>query len=174
MKLNNLLIPLLALSASSPVAPPAVISTHLSPQGLFIVVGKFTNAKTGAEIKLPLIVDSGANYMVFPRGTAVLLGLNPEELPSINSGTGNGETTAKKFTLDRFQLGPCVFHHIPALLAGDGLNIPLLGNYMIELLGDVEMRKGELTVRCTESASVEPSRPALAAVAPAKPPRDPS
>jgi aspartyl protease family protein len=117
--------------------------------------GEFTINAHINDMRVPMILDTGASRVVLTAEAARAAGLPTEFLAySIRVDTANGHTQAAPVTLDRISIGGITERAVPALIAQPGqLKTSLLGMSFLNRLESWEVRGTKLMLRAARAGS---------------------
>lgn len=111
--------------------------------------GDFALTATINDVRVPMVLDTGASSVVLTQEAAKAVGLPIEVLNyTIKVETANGRTRAAAVTLDRLAVGNLVERSVPALVVQHGqLKHSLLGMSFLNRLESWEVRGDRLSMR---------------------------
>ena len=97
----------------------------------------------------PMLVDTGASYVMISASTASRIGLQPDAgQPRARFQTANGFAYASPVTLKMIDLGSIILTDVQAYIADEGATeVNLLGASALKRLASVEQRNGLLVLR---------------------------
>jgi aspartyl protease family protein len=97
----------------------------------------------------PMVIDTGATWVVLTYETAKAAGLPLEMLDyNVDIETANGRTHAARLTLDRLAVGRLIERSVPALVVPRGqMKTNLLGMSFLDRLESWEVRADKLMLR---------------------------
>lgn len=100
-------------------------------------------------VNTPMVIDTGASWVVLTYDTAKAAGLPLELLDyNVDIETANGRTRAARLTLDRLAIGKLVERSVPALVLPRGqMRTNLLGMSFLDRLESWEVRADKLMLR---------------------------
>ncbi len=100
-------------------------------------------------VTTPMVIDTGATWVVLTYDTAKAAGLPLELLDyNVDIETANGRTRAARLTLDRLAIGKLVERSVPALVVPRGqMKTNLLGMSFLDRLESWEVRADKLMLR---------------------------
>lgn len=100
-------------------------------------------------VATPMVIDTGATWVVLTYDTAKAAGLPLELLDyNVDIETANGRTRAARLTLDRLAIGKLVERSVPALVVPRGqMKTNLLGMSFLDRLESWEVRADKLMLR---------------------------
>jgi clan AA aspartic protease (TIGR02281 family) len=100
-------------------------------------------------INTPMVIDTGATWVVLTYETAKAAGIPLELLDyNVDLATANGHTRAARLTLDRLAIGNLVERSVPALVVPRGqMKTSLLGMSFLDRLESWEVRSDKLLLR---------------------------
>ncbi|WP_315833144.1 TIGR02281 family clan AA aspartic protease [Bradyrhizobium prioriisuperbiae] len=100
-------------------------------------------------VNTPMVIDTGASWVVLTYDTAKAAGLPLELLDyNVDIETANGRTRAARLTLDRLAIGKLVERSVPALVLPRGqMKTNLLGMSFLDRLESWEVRADKLMLR---------------------------
>jgi aspartyl protease family protein len=101
------------------------------------------------NVRVPMVLDTGASSVMLTRDAAIAAGLPREMIKyDISIETANGRTYAAAATIDRIAVGGIVEHAVPALIAQPGtLKMSLLGMSFLSRLEGWEVRGDKVVMR---------------------------
>jgi aspartyl protease family protein len=106
--------------------------------------GEFTLKARINGVTAPMVIDTGATWVVLTYETAKAAGL-PLELLEYNVEVAGGHTRAARLTLDRLAIGKLVERSVPALVVPHGqMKTNLLGMSFLDRLESWEVRADRL------------------------------
>lgn len=125
---------------------PMVARTAEVPRGNG---GEFALKAKINGIATPMLIDTGATWVVLTWETAKAAGLPLEMLNyDVEVETANGKTRAARLTLDRLTIGKLTERSVPALVVPRGsMKINLLGMSFLDRLESWEVRADRLMLR---------------------------
>lgn len=133
---------------SAKAAHPVVAAHRIAevPRG---TSGEFSLRAKINGVVTPMVVDTGASWVVLTYETAKAAGLPLEMLDyNVEIETANGHTRAARLTLDRLAIGKLVERSVPALVVPRGqLKSNLLGMSFLDRLESWEVRADKLMLR---------------------------
>ena len=111
--------------------------------------GNFALTASINDVRVPMVLDTGASSVVLTQEAAKAVGLPIEVLNyTIKVETANGRTHAAAVTLDRLAVGNLVERSVPALVVQRGqLKNSLLGMSFLNRLESWEVRGDRLSMR---------------------------
>ena len=124
--------------------PGVPITGHLTgeadPDSVVVVRsndGHFTIRAEVNEVSMPLLVDTGASFVMLTQADALAIGIDPASLAFVVPiRTANGMIQAASTTLGQISIGPIDRRDIQALVAPDtALDQSLLGLSFLDTLG---------------------------------------
>ncbi len=100
-------------------------------------------------VNTPMVIDTGATWVVLTYETAKAAGLPLELLDyNVDIETANGHTHAARLTLDRLTIGKLTERSVPALVVPRGqMKTNLLGMSFLDRLESWEVRADRLMLR---------------------------
>jgi len=100
-------------------------------------------------VSTPMVIDTGATWVVLTYETAKAAGLPLELLDyNVDLATANGHTRAARLTLDRLAVGKLIERSVPALVVPRGhMKSNLLGMSFLDRLESWEVRADKLMLR---------------------------
>jgi aspartyl protease family protein len=100
-------------------------------------------------VSTPMVIDTGATWVVLTYETAKAAGLPLELLDyNVEIETANGRTRAARLTLDRLAIGKLIERSVPALVVPHGqMKTNLLGMSFLDRLESWEVRADKLMLR---------------------------
>jgi clan AA aspartic protease (TIGR02281 family) len=100
-------------------------------------------------VSTPMVIDTGATWVVLTYETAKAAGLPLELLDyNVDIETANGHTRAARLTLDRLAIGKLTERSVPALVVPRGqMKTNLLGMSFLDRLESWEVRADRLMLR---------------------------
>jgi clan AA aspartic protease (TIGR02281 family) len=100
-------------------------------------------------VSTPMVIDTGATWVVLTYETAKAAGLPLELLEyDVDVETANGHTRAARLTLDRLAVGRLIERSVPALVVPRGsMKTNLLGMSFLDRLESWEVRADKLMLR---------------------------
>lgn len=100
-------------------------------------------------VTVPMVVDTGASYVMISARTAARIGLQPDAgQPRASFRTANGIAHASPVTVKTIDLGSIILTDVQAFIAEDGATEEnLLGASFLKRLASVEQRNGLLVLR---------------------------
>jgi len=133
---------------SAQAAHPVVAGNRIAevPRG---TGGEFSLHARINGVTTPMVVDTGATWVVLTYETAKAAGLPLELLDyNVEIETANGHTRAARLTLDRLAIGKLVERSVPALVVPRGqMKTNLLGMSFLDRLESWEVRADRLLLR---------------------------
>ncbi len=138
-------------AAASPHAA-AILHAAASPRVAEVPRGNGGEFALRAKVNgvpAPMVVDTGATWVVLTYETAKAAGLPLEMLDyNVDLETANGPTRAAKLTLDRLAVGGLVERSVPALVVPRGsMKTNLLGMSFLDRLESWEVSADRLKLR---------------------------
>lgn len=111
--------------------------------------GEFSLRAKVNGVSTPMVVDTGATWVVLTYETARAAGLPLELLDyNVDLETANGPTKAARLTLDRLAVGGLVERSVPALVVPRGsMKTSLLGMSFLDRLESWEVSADRLRLR---------------------------
>jgi len=111
--------------------------------------GEFSLRARVNGVSAPMVVDTGATWVVLTYETAKAAGLPLELLDyNVDLETANGPTRAARLTLDRLAIGGLVERSVPALVVPRGsMKTNLLGMSFLDRLESWEVSADRLRLR---------------------------
>ena len=108
--------------------------------------GEFTLKARINGVTAPMVIDTGATWVVLTYETAKAAGLPLELLEyNVEVETAGGHTRAARLTLDRLAIGKLVERSVPALVVPQGqMKTNLLGMSFLDRLESWEVRADRL------------------------------
>ena len=105
-----------------------------APDGLFYVRG------TVKGDPIDFAVDSGASVVVLSPADARRLGLG-HDAKQISAETAGGPTTMRRIRIERLKVGGRVLEDVDAVIAGNGMNVSLLGQSALSRFHTVTFKR---------------------------------
>ncbi len=127
---------------------------HATPKARTAEIARGNGGEFALRAKIngvatPMVIDTGASWVVLTYETAKAAGL-PLELLSydVDVETANGRTKAARLTLDRLAIGGLTERSVPALVVPRGsMKTNLLGMSFLDRLESWEVRADRLMLR---------------------------
>jgi aspartyl protease family protein len=117
-------------------------------------ISRGSGGEFGLRVKIngvntPMLIDTGATWVVLTYETAKAAGLPLELLDyDVDIETANGRTRAARLTLDRLTIGNLTERSVPALVVPRGqMKTNLLGMSFLDRLESWEVRADKLVLR---------------------------
>ncbi|MGP8122612.1 MAG: TIGR02281 family clan AA aspartic protease [Xanthobacteraceae bacterium] len=131
------------LMETHPVAHARLAEIPRGSGGEFALHAKVNGVST------PMVIDTGATWVVLTYETAKAAGLPLEMLDyDVDVETANGPTRAARLTLDRLAVGGLVERSVPALVVPRGsMKTNLLGMSFLDRLESFEVSADRLQLR---------------------------
>jgi clan AA aspartic protease (TIGR02281 family) len=125
---------------------PATTRTAIIPRGNG---GEFALHAKVNGVSAPMVIDTGATWVVLTYETAKAAGLPLELLDyDVDLETANGPTRAARLTLDRLAIGGLTERSVPALVVPRGsMKTNLLGMSFLDRLQSFEVSADRLQLR---------------------------
>lgn len=96
-------------------------------------------------VDVDFLVDTGASQVVLTQEDAARVGLDPDDLPYINTAmTANGEVATAPVRLDRVELGDIVDTRVRASVNSGEMGSSLLGMSYLSRFDSIEIRQDML------------------------------
>ena len=131
-----------------------VFTAHATPNKRIAEIPRGTGGEFSLRAKIngvntPMVIDTGATWVVLTYDTAKAAGLPLELLDyNVDIETANGRTRAARLTLDRLAIGKLVERSVPALVLPRGqMKTNLLGMSFLDRLESWEVRADKLMLR---------------------------
>ena len=124
-------------------AGPAVLEVSADYRGHFVVHPTIDN------LRVRMLVDTGASVVALTASDAVSLGLRP--VPSdreVRMSTANGTVTARRVIIREMKLGNILMRHVEAVVMPPGaLSVSLLGTSFLRRLRGYGVESGRMVLR---------------------------
>ena len=132
------------------LAQPAVIPDGFREKSLRADSrGQYSVEALVEGVTVPMLVDTGASYVMISASAASRIGLRPDPgQPRAKFQTANGFAYASPVTLRTIDLGSIILTDVQAFISEDAATeVNLLGASFLKRLASVEQRNGMLVLR---------------------------